>query len=57
MFADDICVFGPSISELHCLLSISAGYAAEHKITFNCNKTICVLCPEQYKQPAPSNAF
>ena len=33
-------------------------YAAEHEITFNCNKTIGVLfCPKKYKQPAPSNVF
>ena len=33
-------------------------YAAEHEITFNCNKTIGVLfCPKKYKQPAPSNAL
>ena len=58
MIADDICVFSPSISELQCLLNICGGYAAEHEITFNCNKTIGVLiCPKKYKQPAPSNVF
>jgi len=32
--------------------------AAEHEITFNCNKTIGVLFyPKKYKQPAPSNVF
>jgi len=47
MFADDICVFSPSISGLQCLLNICGGYAAEHEITFNCNKTIGVLfCPK-----------
>ena len=43
MFADDISVFRPSISGLQCLLNICGDYAAEHKITFNCNKTIGVL--------------
>ena len=60
MFADDIyiCVFSPSISGLQCLLNICGDYAAEHKITFNCNKIIGVLfCPKKYKQPAPSNFF
>jgi len=58
MFADDICVFSPSISGLQCLLNICGDYAAEHEITFNCNKTIGVLfCPKKYKQPAPSNVF
>jgi len=33
-------------------------YAAEHEITFNCNKTIGVICcPKKYKQPSPSNVF
>jgi len=58
MFADDICVFSPSISGLQCLLNICGDYAAEHEITFNCNKTIGVLfCPKKYKQPAQSNVF
>ena len=58
MFADDISVFSPSISGLQCLLNIYGDYAAEHEITFNCNKTIGVLfCPKKYKQPAPSNVF
>jgi len=33
MFADDICVFSPSISGLQCLLNICGDYAAEHEIT------------------------
>ena len=58
MFADDICAFSPSIRGLQCLLNICGDYAAEHEITFNCNKTIGVLfCPKKYKQPAPSNVF
>ena len=58
MFADDICVFSPSINGLQYLLNICGDYAPEHEITFNCNKTIGVLfCPKKYKQPAPSNAF
>ena len=58
MFADNVCVFNPSINGLHCLLNICGDYAAEHEITFNCNKTIGVLfCPKKCKQPAPSNVF
>ena len=57
-FADDICVFSPSISGLQCLLNICGDYVAEHEIIFNCNKTIGVLfSPKKYKQPAPSNVF
>ena len=51
-FADDICVFSPSISGLQCLLNIYGDYAAEHEIIFNCKKTTGVLfCPKKYKQP------
>jgi len=58
MFGDDVCLFSPSISGLQCLLNICGDYAAEHKITFNCNKTISVLfCPKKYKQLVPSNVF
>jgi len=58
MFADDIYVFSPSINGLQYLLNIYGDYAAEHEITFNCNKTIGVLfCPKNYKQPATSNVF
>jgi len=38
MFADDICVFGPSSSLQY--LNICCDHAAEHKILFNCKKTI-----------------
>ena len=56
MFADDICVFSPSISGSQCLLNICGDYAAEHENTFNCKKTIGVLfCPTKYKQRAPSS--
>ena len=57
LFADDICVFSPSISGLQCLLNICGDYATEHEITFNCNKTIVLFCPKTYKQRAPSNVF
>jgi len=54
MFADNICVFIPSISGLPRLLDIRGEYAAKHEIAFNCNKTTGVLfCPKHYKQPAP----
>jgi len=43
MCAGDICVFSPSISGLQRLLNICGGHPAEHKIAFNCNKTIGVL--------------
>jgi len=42
MFADDICVFGRSISGLQWLLIICDYYAAEHEIAFNYKKTIGV---------------
>jgi len=47
LFADDICVFSPCMSGLQCLLNICGDCAAEHEITFDCNKTIGVLfCPK-----------
>jgi len=49
VFADDMCVFSPSISGLQYL---RGDYAAEHEIAFNCNKTIGVLFrPQNYKAP------
>jgi len=48
MFADDICVFSPSISELQCLLNICADYAAEHEITFIGNKIGVLFRPKKY---------
>ena len=58
LFADNARVFSPSISGLQCLLNICGDYAAEHEITFNCNKTTGVhFCPKKYTQPAPSNVF
>jgi len=38
MFANDICVFRPSISGLQRLLNICDDYAAEHEIAFSHNK-------------------
>jgi len=53
-----IYVFSPSKSRFQCLLDICGDYAAEHKVAFNCNKTFGALfCPQNYKQPAPSNVF
>ena len=47
-----ICVFSSSISGLQCLLNICGDYAAEHEITFNCNKTIGVLfCSKSINNP------
>jgi len=43
MFADEIWVFGPSISGLQCLLNICGEYAAEQEIAFTCNKLNGVL--------------
>ena len=55
---NDVCVFSPNITGLQSLLNICGDCAAEHEITFNCNKTIGLLfCPKKYKQPAPSNVF
>jgi len=58
MFADDICVFGPGITALQCLLKICGDCSAEHEIAFFCIETIGVLFrPKDYKEPDPSNVF
>jgi len=38
MFADDICVFGPSICGLQRLLNNYCDYVAEHEFAFNMYK-------------------
>jgi len=42
MFADDICVFCPSLRWLQRILNVCQAYAESHWIIFNCNKTVCV---------------
>jgi len=40
MFADDICVFCPSVRWLHRILDVCQAYAESHGIVFNCNRTV-----------------
>ena len=40
MFADDICVFCPSVCGLESILNVCQAYAESHEIIFNCHKTI-----------------
>jgi len=42
MFADDICVFCPSVRWLQKMLDVCQSYAQSHGIIFNCNKTVCL---------------
>jgi len=42
MFADDICVFCPSVRWLQRILDVCQVYAESHGIIFNCNKTVCM---------------
>ena len=42
MFADDICVFCPSVRWLQRILDVCQAYAESHGIIFNCNKTACM---------------
>jgi len=39
IFADDICVFCPSVQRI---LDMCQAYADSHGIIFNCNKTVCM---------------
>jgi len=43
MFADDICVFCPSIRWLQTILDVCQAYAESRGIIFNCNKSVCIL--------------
>jgi len=43
MFADDICVFCPSIRWLQIILDVCQACAESHGIFFNCNKTVCMM--------------
>ena len=42
MFADDICVFCPSVRWLQRILDVCQAYAESHGIIFSCNKTVCM---------------
>ena len=42
MFADDICVFCPSVRWLQRILDVCQAYAESHGIIYNCNKTVCM---------------
>ena len=40
IFADDICVFCPSVRGLQNILDVCQAYAVSHGIIFNCSKTV-----------------
>ena len=42
MFADDICVFCPSVRGLQSILDVCQAYVEWHEILFNCSKTVCI---------------
>ena len=42
MFADDVCVFCPSVRWLQRSLDVCQAYAESHGIIFNCSKTACM---------------
>jgi len=42
MFADDICVFCPSLRWLQRILDVCQAYAESHGVIFNRNKTVCM---------------
>jgi len=43
MYADDICVFGPSVCGLQSILDLHQAHAESHRIIFNCSKTVCMM--------------
>jgi len=42
MFADDICVFCPSVRCLQRILDVCQAHVESNGIIFNCNKTVCM---------------
>jgi len=42
MFADDFCVFCPSVRWFQRILDVCQAYAESHGIIFNCSKTVCM---------------
>jgi len=43
MFADDICVFCPSVRGMQSTLDVCQAYAGSHEIIFNCSETACMM--------------
>jgi len=43
MFADDICVFCPSVRGMQSILDVCQAYAGSHEIIFNCSETVCMM--------------
>jgi len=42
MFADDICVFCPSVHGLQSMLDVCQAYTESYVIIFNSSKTVCM---------------
>jgi len=42
-FADDICVFCPSVRGLQRILDVCQADGGLHEIIFNCSKTVCMM--------------
>jgi len=42
-FADDICVFCPSVRGLQRILDVRQADGGLHEIIFNCSKTVCMM--------------
>jgi len=43
MFADDICVFYPSVRGMQSILDVCQAYAESHEIISNCSETVCMI--------------
>ena len=53
MFADDICVFCPSVRWLQRILDVCQAYAESYGIIFNCNKTVCMTLRLKVQKAQP----
>jgi len=54
MFADDICVFCPSVRLLQRIPDVCQAYAESHEYIFNCNKTVCMTFKAECKKHSHS---
>jgi len=50
MFADDICVFCPSVRGLQSILDVCQAYAESHGIIFNCSKRVYMTFKAECKK-------
>ncbi len=56
-YADELCLFSPSVYGLNELLPISDNYATDHGIVFNESKSVCLYFKPMYFKIKPINSI